>query len=189
MEWDKFFYDKNKNMKKIILTYGLISGVIVSVMLLVTQPLFRNGTLNLDNGMYVGFGTMIIALSMIFFGIKEFRDQHLQGTITFGKGFQVGILIALIATLIYAGTWEVYFNFFAPDFMEWYQQCQVDKLVKDGASEAELAKAQEEMLELAELYKNPFIRFGLTMMEIFPVGLIITLVSAGFLRKKEVLPA
>ncbi len=176
-------------MKKIILTYGLIAGVIVSIMLLVTQPLFRNGTLNIDNGVYVGFGTMIIALSLIFFGIKTFRDQHLQGTITFGKGFQVGILIALIATLIYASTWEVYFNFFAPDFMEWYQQCQVDKMVKDGASETEIAKAQEEMVGLAEMYKNPFLRFGFTMMEIFPVGLIITLVSAGVLRKKEILPA
>src|SRR5690606_32323500 len=98
----RLFWSKNKtNMKKIVLTYGLIAGVIVSSMLVITQPLFRNGTLNIDNGVYVGFGSMIIAMSLIFFAIKSYRDQHLQGVITFGKAFKVGILIALIASLMY----------------------------------------------------------------------------------------
>jgi hypothetical protein len=176
-------------MKKVIITYGLISGVIVSAMLVITQPLFRNGTLNIDNGVYVGFTTMIIALSLIFFGIKTFRDQHLQGSITFGKAFTTGILIALTASVMYAITWEFYYNLVAPDFLEWYQQCQLDKLVKDGASETKLAEAKVEMEEMSELYKNPVFRFGFTLIEIFPVGLIITLISAGILRKKEILPA
>lgn len=176
-------------MKKIILTYGLISGVVVSAMLLITQPLFRNGTLDLNNGVYVGFGTMIIALSLVFFGIKTYRDQHLAGIISFGKAFQVGILIAILSALLYAITWEFYFNFFAPDFAEWYKECQIDKMVKDGATEQELAKAHKDLDEFGAMYQNPFIRFGFTLMEIFPVGLIITLVSAGILRKKEILPA
>ncbi|MBX2970739.1 MAG: DUF4199 domain-containing protein [Cyclobacteriaceae bacterium] len=176
-------------MKKIVLTYGLIAGAIVSVMLVVTQPLFRNGTLNIDNGVYVGFGSMIIAMSLIFFAIKSFRDQHLQGVISFGKAFKVGILIALVASVMYALTWEVYYNTVGQDFMEWYQQCQLDKMTKDGASEQELTDARIEMEEMAVHYKNPVFRFGFTLIEIFPVGLIFTLVSAGILRKKEFLPA
>jgi ethanolamine transporter EutH len=176
-------------MKKIILTYGIISGVIVSVMLLATQPLFRNGTLDMDTGMYVGFSTMIVALSLIFFGIKSFRDQHLQGSISFGRAFTVGILIALVASVIYALSWEVYIHTVGQDFMEWYQQCRMEKLVKEGASDQELTESRAEMQSMAELYKNPIIRFGMTLTEIFPVGLIITLVSAGVLKRKDVLPA
>ncbi|HRJ29227.1 MAG TPA: DUF4199 domain-containing protein [Cyclobacteriaceae bacterium] len=176
-------------MKKIILTYGIISGVVVSIMLVVTQPLFRNGTLNIDNGEYVGFTTMIVALSLIFVAIKKFRDQHLQGVISFGRAFKVGILIALVASVMYALTWEIYFNTVGQDFMEWYTQCRIDKLVKDGASDQELTEIRTEMEKMGELYQNPVIRFGMTLTEIFPVGLIITIISAGILRKKKILPA
>jgi hypothetical protein len=174
-------------MKKVILTYGLISGVIVAAMMWLTQPLLRDGSIHLENGMLIGYTTMVIALSLVFFGIKSYRDQALRGAISFGQAFKVGILIALIGSLMYAISWEFYYNIIAPDFMEWYTQCQIDKMVKDGESEAEISKAKEEFQKFGELYKNFFIRFGMTMLEILPVGLIVTLISAGLLRKKEFL--
>ena len=176
-------------MKKIILTYGILAGVIVSAMLLITQPMFRNGMLDHVNGVYVGFTTMIIALSLIFFGVKSYRDTHLSGVITFWQAFAVGILIALVASVMYAITWDLYLRFTGTDFAAWYNQAQLDELIKEGASEQELANARVEMDKFAEMYANPFIRFGFTLIEIFPVGLIITMVSAGLLRKKEFLPA
>jgi hypothetical protein len=174
-------------MKKIILIYGLISGVIVAAMMWLTQPLLRDGTLNLDNGMLIGYTTMVIALSLVFFGIKSCRDQTLGGSITFGVAFKVGILIALIGSLMYAISWEFYYNIIAPDFMEWYTQCQLDKMIKEGKSEMEITRAKDDFVKFGELYKNPLIRFGMTMLEILPVGLIVTLISAGLLRKKEFL--
>ena len=185
-----FFWKKTKyTMKKIIITNGLIAGTIVSGMLLISQPLMRDGTLNIDNGMIVGYTTMVIALSMVFFGIKTYRDQYQNGIITFGQAFKIGILIAVIAALVYAVVWEIYFNTVATDFVEFYATCHIDKLQKDGASAAEITKAREDMAEFAELYKNPIIRFAMTLAEILPVGIIITLISAAVLRKKEILPA
>jgi uncharacterized membrane protein (DUF485 family) len=175
-------------MKKIILIYGLISGAIVSALMLLTQPLLRNGTINLENGMLIGYTTMVIALSLVFFGIKSFRDQHLNGVITFGGAFKVGILIALMSSMMYAISWEIYYTTAASDFLEWYNQCQVDKMVKAGKTEAEIFQAKVEMAKFEEMYKNPLIRFGFTLAEIIPVGLLITLISAGLLRKKEFLP-
>lgn len=176
-------------MKKTILTYGLIAGSIVSAMLFITQPLFRNGTLNHQNGVYVGFTSMIVAFSLIFFGVKAYRDQHLNGNITFGKAFAAGILIALVGSLCYAVTWEFIINFVYPDFAQWYSQCQIDQLVKDGASEAKLAEAKLDLKQFEAMYSNPFIRFGFTLLEILPVGIIITLISAGLLRNSKFLPA
>jgi hypothetical protein len=175
-------------MKKLILTYGLIAGAIVSVMMWITQPLLRNGTINLENGMLVGYTTMVVSLSLVFFGIKSYRDLHLNGAIAFGSAFKVGVLIALMGSVMYAVSWEIYYNIVAPDFLEWYNQCQIDKMVKEGKTEEEIIKAKVDFEKFGELYKNPFIRFGMTMMEIFPVGLLITLASAGLLRKKEFLP-
>ena len=176
-------------MKKIILLNGLIAGAIVSAMLLITQYIFRANDTTLDYGMLIGFSTMIISLSLIFVAIKSYRDQHQKGVITFGKAFQIGILIAIIASLMYATTWEIYFNTTGSDFVEWYTKAQIDKMVEEGASEAELGEMKTSLEQLATIYQNPLMRFSMTLLEIFPVGLIITLISAGLLRKKEVLPA
>lgn len=176
-------------MKKIILINGIIAGALVSLMLLITQYIFRANDTTLDYGMLIGFSTMIISLSLIFVAVKTYRDRHQNGVITFGKAFQIGILIAVIASFMYATTWEIYFNTAGSDFVEWYTKAQMDKLVEEGASETELTEMKTSLDSMATMYKNPLMRFSMTLMEIFPVGLIITLLSAGLLRKKEVLPA
>jgi hypothetical protein len=184
------FEEKNKTvMKRIIIVNGLIAGFIVSAGMLIYIPFMHTGTVDFDNGMYIGYTSMVISLSMVFFGIKTYRDQHLGGSITFWKGVQIGILITVIASLMYAITWEVYFDIAAPDFMVKYTEHYLKGLKEEGASAAELEAATNEMAESAEMYKNPFVRFGFTLMEIVPVGVLITLTSAGLLRKREVLPA
>lgn len=176
-------------MKRIILIYGLISGAIVAAMMLITMPMYNAGTLNLDNGEMVGYSTMVIALSLVFFGIKSYRDRHLNGAITFGKAVQIGLLISLIASVMYAFAWEVCYSQFGEEFTQKMVESYVAKLEAKGASEVELTKAKEEWAGYAEMYKNPLFRFGLTIMEILWVGVVLTLVSAGLLRKKEFLPA
>jgi hypothetical protein len=176
-------------MKKIVFTNGIIAGVIVSLMLAISHPLIENGTLNYDNGMIIGYASMVIALSVIFFAIKSYRDQHRGGSITFGQGFKLGILIALIAAVIYALFWEVYYNTVAPDYLDNYTTHYLNKLKQDGANESEVAAARAQMESFNELYKNPLVRFAYTLLEILPVGIVITLVSAAILRKRQILSA
>jgi Protein of unknown function (DUF4199) len=175
-------------MKKVILTFGIISGAIVSVMLFITMPLYKSGALNLDNGAVIGYTTMIVASSMIFIGVKSYRDNHLHGSIKFGKALQVGVLIAGVASIMYAVAWEVDLHFFFPDFMDMYGRIMITKAEKSGASPEKLMEIRENLVMMQGIYKNPLARFGLTLLEIFPIGLIISLISAAVLRKKEVLP-
>lgn len=172
-------------MKKIVLIYGLIAGFITASMFFITHS---TGEIDFDNGMLVGYATMVIAFSLIFFGVKNYRDNHLAGTITFGKAFQVGILVTLVASVIYALGWEIYYNFLGQDFMEKYTAHYMDKLAKDGASADELEAARLQMQTGAELYKNPLIRFAMTLMEIVPVGFVVTLICAALLRRPQFLP-
>jgi len=176
-------------MKKIILTYGLIAGVIVSAMMLISMPLYNKGLISIDYGELIGYTTMVIALSMVFFGIKSFRDNHQNGAITFGKGVKVGLLISVIATLMYAFAWEISYSQMADEFTQKMSERHIEKIKADGATEAEVQAAKEKMASFIEMYKNPFVRFGITTMEIFPVGLVISLLSAALLRRKEFLPA
>ncbi len=175
-------------MRKIILTYGIIAGAIVSTMMLITMPLYESGTLKIDRGEIIGYTTMVVALSLIFFGIKSFRDNHLKGSITFGRAATVGLLITLIASIMYATSWEITLKTMKGDFVKQMTEKAIEKASKNGSDEKIIAKVQKQMDEFAAMYKNPFIRFSMTLMEIAPVGILISLLSAALLRRKERLP-
>jgi leucyl-tRNA synthetase len=175
-------------MRKIVLTYGLISGTIVSAMMMITMPLYESGALKIDRGEIIGYTTMVVALSLIFFGIKSFRDNHLKGSITFGKATTVGLLITLIASLMYATSWEITIKTMKGDFVKQMTEKAIEKAKQNGDDEKAIANIQKQMDDFAAMYKNPFIRFSITVMEIAPVGILISLLSAAILRRKELLP-
>jgi alkylhydroperoxidase/carboxymuconolactone decarboxylase family protein YurZ len=178
-------------MRRIILVNGAIAGLIMVAMLIVSLILMDKGIINFSNGEIVGYSSMIVALSMIFFGVKSYRDKHLNGVITFWKGLQVGLLVTAVASVIYAAGWEVYYNGVPgvkETFMDKYIEFCVNKKKHEGATQEEIDKTLADLTSMKEIYTNPFIRFGMTMTEVLPVGIIIAVVSAGVLRKRELLP-
>jgi hypothetical protein len=179
----------HKPMKKVVITYGIIAGLITGGLMLATMPLFVNGTLDINDGLWIGYTGMVIALALIFFGIKSYRDQQTDGKITFGKGFLIGLTITLIASLFYVAAWEITFARSGEWFMEKWSNAEMEKVKTTETSEVALAEAKQKWNEFAEIYQNPIVRYGITLMEIFPVGLFISLISAALLRKKEFLSA
>lgn len=183
---------KGPPMRKIVLIYGALSGFIMACLTVVSMSLLEKGIMSFDYSEVIGYSSMIIVLSLIFFGIKSYRDNYQNGTISFGKGVQIGMLIAAIATVMYASGWEVYYRNspgVEETFMDKYTELRIAKLKHEGATQEEIDKTLKELTEMKEMYKNPLIRFGITMTEILPVGVIIALISAAILRRKEVLPA
>jgi len=179
-------------MRKVTLIFGLLSGAIISILMVIGIMLGENGLISFDFSELVGYGSMVIALSMIFFGIKSYRDNYQQGAIRFWKGFQVGILIALIASLMYGLTWEAYLltrPAGSVPFIDKYSDFVINKMKEKGASSDKIDQKIKEMDRVKIMYQNPVMRFGMTIMEILPVGILITLISAALLRKKELLPA
>jgi hypothetical protein len=87
-------------MKKNILIYGLISGLVVAALMAVNLGMVSKSG-NFDNSVLIGYASMIIAFSLVFVGIKNFRDKYNGGLISFGKAFKVGFFITLIASTIY----------------------------------------------------------------------------------------
>jgi hypothetical protein len=175
-------------MTKIVLIFGLISGAIAGFLMWILMSFVGKGSIDFDSGMLWGYATMIIALSLVFFGIKSYRDNN-GGRITFLKGLQVGILISLISAVCYAASWEIYYPSVGDEFMQKYTAHELNKMKTSGASDAEIEKARVEGQQFMEMYKNFFVRFAFSIVEILPVGVIVTLISAALLRKREILPA
>jgi hypothetical protein len=175
-------------MKKIIIIYGLIAGFIVGGLMLASMAYYESNNWDVENGHLIGYTTMVIALSVIFVAVKSVRDNHLGGVITFWKGCQIGLLVTLIASVIYALSWEISYNRIGDEFIEKMKADYTEELKASDLTDAQREAKQAKMDKLWENYQNPIIRFGITITEIFPVGLIITLLCAGLLRKKEFLP-
>ncbi len=174
-------------MRKIVLTFGLIAGAILSVMMLVTIP-FQD-QIGLDKGTIIGYTTMVLAFLMVFFGVKSYRDNVAGGSVSFGRAFLVGILITLVASVCYVATWQVIYYKIAPDFMDKYSAYAMEQAKASGATEAQIATQKKDMDEFMEMYKNPLVNIAFTFIEPLPVGIVFTLVTAGVLsRKKRINP-
>ena len=167
-------------MKKTIWKFGLISGAVISLLMVATIP-FEDT----DLGLVVGYTTIVLAFLFIYFGVRSYRDTVGKGSISFGRGFTIGTLIAVISSGCYVATWEVIYYKVSPDFTAKYAAHELNKAKANGASPEALAKREAELKRFAEMYKNPAYNVAMTFIEPFPVGLVIALVSAGVLRRRS----
>jgi hypothetical protein len=175
-------------MKKTILIHGLIAGAIVSaIMLFMMNYLsYCNGNVDYDTSMLIGYASMLVSFSLVYVGIRNYRNNYNAGAISFGKAFKVGILMVLLASTIYVVAWLILYFFFIPDFMDKFSLHEIERMRTGGASQVELDDKAKKMANFAKMYKNPFFNALMTYVEILPVGLIVTLISALILKRKTV---
>lgn len=174
-------------MKRNIIIHGLIAGIIVSVIMLLSMNYLSHckGNVDYDTSMLIGYASMVLAFSLVFVGIRNYRDKYNGGVISFGKAFKTGILIVLIASTIYVIAWLIDYFFFVPDFMDKYATQMLDELKASGASPAEIDAETKEMATFVKMYKNPLFTALMTYTEILPAGLIVTLISSMILKRKQ----
>ena len=169
-------------MKKIVLTFGLISGLIMGV--LMGGSLLLADKIGSGHSLLLGYTIMVASFLLIYFGIRSYRDNTLAGQISFGRAFACGILITLISSICYVLMWEVlYFNFM-PHFMDGYFAAQIHRVQSAGLDVATTAARVAAIEHSQQLYQNPIVNMAYTIMEPLPVGLLITSISAALLRRK-----
>jgi hypothetical protein len=169
-------------MTRIILTYGLISGAVIILGMLVSMKLA-------GHSVWLGYLIMLVALSAVLAGVKQHRDQALGGVISFRTAFLVGLGIAVAASVAYVLVWEAYLALTHYSFMDNYVNATLAAKRAAGVTGEAYAKAAAEMEAMRRNYANPVYRMGETFLEIFPVGLIVALASAALLRNPRFLPA
>ena len=175
-------------MQKNVIVFGLIAGLIVcAVMVYSTAMCYSNA--DFDSSMVLGYASMLVAFAFIFVGIVNVRDRYNNGVISFGKAFQIGLGITLIASSLYVVVWLVDYYLFVPDFMEKYTAHVLQETQAKGASQAELKEQVAQMKSYQEMYKNPLFVVLITYAEILPVGLLVSLISALILKRKANNPA
>ncbi len=170
-------------MVRTMLVYGVLAGAIAIGVMSIDMALGVHSLL-------IGYLVLFAASILIFVGIKRYRDVALGGVIRFTTALGLGLGMAVVASLIYVIGWEIYLWSTDYAFLGQYFASEIEAKRAAGASAAELARMRSEMEPMIAQYNSqPLIRFLYTVVEVFPVGLIVTLISAALLRNSAFLPA
>jgi hypothetical protein len=180
---DRMLRREEISMKKIVLTYGCISGVVIAV-LMNASVLFAK-RIGYGHSMILGYTIMVASFLLVYFGIRSYRDTVGGGVISFGRAMGVGSLIMLITCMFYVVSWEIVYYNFMPHFMDDYGAYVLEKAKAAGATAAQLAAKQAEVDKTKQMYASPLMNSLMTFMEPLPVGVLITLISAALLRRKS----
>ena len=172
-------------MQRTLLVFGLLSGLIVSSLMLLMMIVHRQHPDSFGWGEPVGYASMLLSASMIPVAIKSYRDRYQAGVITFRQAFGLGLGIALMASTLYVLTWILVYKWVYPDFVMQYTQFSLDRLRADGKTVAELNQARLDMARMFAYYDTWPGLIGITFLEIFPVGLLVALVSALVLKRQR----
>lgn len=171
-------------MKKTILVFGLLAGAVVSGLMGLTMLLAKGNPSHFEWGMVVGYASMLLAFTLIFFALRSYRERHRAGRLTFGEGFRIGLGIAVIASLAYTLTWAVLYKTAFPEYPREYTKYLIDKMRAEGKPAAEISAAQADLDRMFADYDTWPVLLGYTFLEIFPVGLVVALVCALVLKRK-----
>jgi hypothetical protein len=174
-------------MTRIILIFGTVAGLIVAVPMCLLVAHAEPGSAATSH--FTGYLIMLLALSLIFFGVKRLRDRELGGAIRFVPALLAGLGISAVAGVIYVIGWEITLAVTDFAFVDTYSTAAVEAARAKGASAADVAAVVAQMDEFRRQYANPFFRLPMTFIEIFPVGVLISLISAALLRNSRFLPA
>lgn len=172
-------------MKRTMLVFGTIAGVIVSTVMALTALYLKDNYRHFEGSELLGYTSMLLAFSLIFVAVKSYRDRYNNGTITFKNAFLLGLGVATIASALYVITWIFVYNFFFPDFAQAYTQCMIQQMKDDGKSAVDIQAAQKQMAYMFSFYDTWYGMVGITFMEIFPIGLLVALVCAFFLKRSN----
>src|SRR6185436_16452015 len=170
-------------MKKLVLVYGFLSGAVASALMLVTMPFMDR--LHGSQGLVVGCTGIVLSGLLVFFGVRSYRENVGGGRITFGRGFKVGILIALIMSACYVATWQLIYYKLDPGACERVFGAELQHLKDSVAPQAEIEEAARNLETTKKILANPLTNAAMTFIEPFPVALLMTLISAAALRKTD----
>jgi uncharacterized membrane protein len=157
-------------MKKIIYRNGLLGGLFVSTTMIITT-VFMKANPGAEPNMVLGFSSMFLSFLFVIIGIKQ-QESLKESENSFWNSFKTGLFISAIISTIYVLVWLViYYNFY-PEFMENYST-----IILKNTRPEELAAKTSEMEQMKEDYKNPIVVVLYTYLEVFPLGVIVSLIT------------
>jgi len=168
-------------MFRLVAGYGLAAGLIVAVAMVYLMLSHSMVDRSARGTLLYTYLVTLIALTSVFPGIKEYRDKVLGGVVKFGPALLVGLGISTVASIIYVIEWEISLAVSGFDFAH-VVMSMVGSAILSGATPAQLQEVSAKAQTFATMYANPLYRLPITFLQIFPIGVLFSLIAAALLR-------
>ncbi|MGV6830418.1 MAG: DUF4199 domain-containing protein [bacterium] len=142
--------------------YGLLTGLVIFIIHLLFSKNF-----SYETNEVLGYISIFLSLSFIYFGIKHYRDKVNEGLLSLGQALKIGILIALLVAVGIAIADFIYTKFINPEWFAEYEQMLIDQ------------GKQDEIIEMTSEMAAVFMLVLVTI-----IGFIISLISGLILQRK-----
>lgn len=170
-------------MKKIIIPYGMSGVAVMVIVMLSTFFIFRNKH-NWELQEVIGYATIVVSLSFVYFGIRRWRDKYNSGRLSFGRGLGIGTLISLFPSVAFGLLSWIEIRFLDPEYLDKYYSYYVEKLKRSTPAE-ELNATLQQMAKDREMFSSPLAQFFVMFLTVFIIGFIITIISTLILRRNK----
>lgn len=160
-------------MKKIVLKYGIIGGVISSILGTLNWFTVAN-SIGVQGSQAIGYISILLSLLCIPFGIRYFRDKLNNETVSFGQSLKIGLGITIMAAVVMTIHSILFFIFQKEEFLEWQRK---------DLSQTELMSFNEQLAQMPDFSYTPWFQGIVMFFMVFLIGGVINVISALLLKK------
>lgn len=180
-------------MRKTVLANGLAAGALLSVMFVATNYFIEEKN-NPSLASTIGNILLMASLSMVFFAIRNVRDKVNKGHISFNMAFRAALLVILTATLFYTVTKSTYAFVIDKGYVERSIERTIQAETQSISSSKELKEAEkqkkiEAFTSNMNDLRTPYAFVITSVLEFFPMGLVISILCAALMKRPEVSPS
>ncbi|MBO3698611.1 DUF4199 domain-containing protein [Roseivirga sp. E12] len=169
-------------MKRILKIYSpYVLAILVGIPVL-SGLITGFGPESFSSGEIIGYSSMIVAMGLIFFAIRNHRDKVNDGVISFGESMKIGLSLSTLGGLAWGLYNFVFVTWIMPDFNEQYV-AYVEGL--EVGTPAFQAKYDALMSGSESFMYTPIGGTILMFMTVFLIGFVITVISSLVLQSKQ----
>ena len=167
---------KSSSLSKSAMFYGAIIGVAMVLYMFVIY------LVGLSTSKYIGFVQYIIIIGGIYYATKKYRDEALNGYISYGKALGFGTFTVFFASLIIGFFTYILYSFIDPSLIDKILMMSEEAMTSQG----KLTDEQIDMaLEMTKKFTTPlFITFS-TVLGLTFMGFLFSLITSIFIKKKD----
>ena len=169
---------------KSALSYGLFFGIIMGLELILGYILNIDPQTNTSYGIGINvLNYLILPFIFIFIACNNYKNKLNGGFVTFGQCLKIGVLVCVIAAIIY-GIFYTSFIYLVPEYFDGMLN-KMDKILKD--QNAQTTQEQIDMaVSMTKKFKTPAIAVPITIAIFAFVGLLHSLLVGAIVKKDPI---
>ena len=168
--------ENKRKQSKVAMSYGMMYGLASSIVYLIFY--FAGAGIEAKGPQWIGYLLLVI---FIFLGIKSYRDQDMDGHISYGRSLGTGVLIGLFGGIVTGFFTVLMFTVIDPELPNKIIEAAQQRMLEKGMPEDQVQMG----LSWTRKFMSPVILFCFSIVGSAFMALIFSLIISVFTKKEQ----